>query len=140
MFIGLLGLDTVTGDVEPLFDNFNSSTADIFPLLVEVFLFSSNFLKSIKLVFGVPNRSEHVVDELCGTSTLFDDQLCRERELCCGSNDIFGVDRPELIGEFPCERIPLDNLNFIRKSSVNDAFMGDIVICDCDGGNCCFCV
>lgn len=105
---------------------FNNSTAEIFPARTVVFLLSKSFLKSIRLVLGVPSLSEQVDD---GTSTLFDDQLCRERDCCgCGSN-IRGVDRPELIGELPCDRMPgFCNLSRERKSSVIDALAGDIVL------------
>lgn len=109
-----------------LFDCFNSSTADILPDRAVVFLLSKSFLKSMRLVLGVPSLSEHV--DVDGTSTLFDDQLCRDRDCCCGSKmPRLGVDRPELIGELPCDLMPGFCIRSRDlKSSVSEALAGDI--------------
>lgn len=84
-----------------LFVNFNCSTADFLALLAVVDLLRSKRLKSIKLVLGVPKRSEQV----CGISTLFAAQLWRLRGVW-GSNIPRGVERPEFAGELPLERDP----------------------------------
>ena len=125
MFALEVGLLAVFGfGVEPLFDFFNISTADNFePGVTDDFeLWASNsFLKSIKLVLGVPNRSEHV----CGTSVLFDAQLCLPLGVC-GSKIPLGVERPELAGEFPCDRIPFScDRKRSLSSSVSEG-LGDI--------------
>lgn len=123
MFKLLLADVFVTGETGvggvAIFDFFSSSTAD--NLLPDERLgfdpcARSSFLKSIRLVFGVPRRSEHV----CGMSVLFEAQLCLPRG-GCASSTFFGVDRPELTGEFPCERTPTCcSLNLYRSSSVSD--------------------
>lgn len=57
-------------------------------------------------------------------SVLLEAQLCLPRG-ACASRTFFGVERPELTGEFPCERTPTCcSLNLYRSSSVSD-LVGD---------------
>lgn len=130
MFMLLLRLPGVGDDATfctLLFDCFNNSTAETLPDRADVFLLSKSFLKSMRLVLGVPSLSEHVDG---GTSTLLADQLCRDRDCCCGSKmPRLGVDRPELIGELPCDLMPgFCNRSRDLKSSVSEALAGDIVL------------
>lgn len=53
-------------------------------------------------------------------SVLLEAQLCLPRG-ACASSTFFGVERPELTGELPCERTPTCcSLNLYRSSSVID--------------------
>lgn len=114
-----------TGELLPEDDGFfrsNCSTAEVVLVVRPVDLVNRSFLKSMRLVFGVPIRSEHVR----GISTESFAQLWRPLGCCCCSNIVRGVDRPELLGLFPCERMPSLNFNLFRSSSLNFGF-GDPV-------------
>lgn len=99
----------------------NCSTAEVdFPVR-PADLESRSFLKSMRLVFGVPIRSEQVR----GISTESLAQLCLPLGCCCWSTKPLGVDLPELLGLFPCDRIPslpLCSFSLFRNSSLNLGF------------------
>lgn len=120
-----------TGELLPEVDGFFSSNCSTAEVDLPVFpddLERRSFLKSIKLVFGVPMRSEQVR----GISTESLAQLCLPLGCCCWSKRFLGVDLPELLGLLPWERIPpspLCSFSLFRNSSLNFGFVaGEPVI------------
>lgn len=120
---GLCGSSVRVGELQPGAEGFfksNCSTADAdFPIFTAD-LDSKSFLKSIRLVFGVPIRSEQV----CGISTESLAQLCLPLGCCCiESSMVLGVDRPELLGLLPWERTPSWSFNLFLSSSLSFGFV-----------------
>lgn len=93
-------------------DRLNCSTADFLALYVEDLPCSnSNLLKSIRLVFGLI-RSAQV-----SNISVFVAHEWRVRADC-------GVDRPELIGELPLDRIPLSLSRSLLRISLAKPWVG----------------